>query len=110
MSLAPCRECGLTISNDATACPKCGARRPKSRVWLVYVGAVAGIFGLILYSGHRIGEQKTAQNKQECAAALLVALRQSGYKPGEAEAIARTDPHARKVCAEFEMDGVPVIP
>lgn len=38
MALVKCRECGNEVSTKATACPKCGAVRPKptpASVWIV---------------------------------------------------------------------------
>lgn len=110
MALAPCAECGAQISSKAASCPQCGAKPSKPRTWPWYLGGAAAILGLILYSGHRIGEEKLARNKQECSSLLLAAIRKSDYTPGEAEAIVRADPRAREVCADFEINGVPVIP
>ena len=33
MALAPCRECGAEISTTAKACPKCGAKPKRRRLW-----------------------------------------------------------------------------
>jgi len=34
MALAPCTDCGRSISNKAAACPQCGARPPRKKWWL----------------------------------------------------------------------------
>lgn len=33
MSLATCRECGAEVSDQALACPRCGAPRPANPTW-----------------------------------------------------------------------------
>jgi hypothetical protein len=35
MAMTTCKECGAEISDKAVSCPKCGARIPKTRWWLV---------------------------------------------------------------------------
>jgi hypothetical protein len=45
VSLILCNECGHQISTDAKACPKCGARRRKTKWWLwILFAAVAAFF------------------------------------------------------------------
>jgi hypothetical protein len=51
MALHPCRECGETMSTEARACPKCGAKVPKTKWWLwVPTGLIAAflVFGALL--------------------------------------------------------------
>ena len=46
MALTNCKECGAEVSTKAEACPKCGAKRPKSTsigTWII-----GGIFLVIL--------------------------------------------------------------
>jgi len=53
MALVPCKECGNEVSTDARACPKCGAKQPRSKRWLVVllvVVAVIFIWGLSISS------------------------------------------------------------
>lgn len=109
MALTSCAECGAKISTDAAACPQCGVRRKKSRrmLWLP-VGALAGL-AVILVASNQIGEAKAEKNKQACAAAITEAIRQSSTAE-EANAIVRADPRTREVCADFEMNGVPIAP
>lgn len=34
MALIRCRECNSEISTEASACPKCGAKVPRTKWWL----------------------------------------------------------------------------
>ena len=34
MSLTSCNDCGNQVSNSAKACPKCGAKMPRTKWWL----------------------------------------------------------------------------
>jgi len=34
--MKPCRDCGHTVSEDAVACPQCGAPRPAEQRWNGY--------------------------------------------------------------------------
>lgn len=41
MSLTACKECNAEISTTARACPKCGAKQPKTKWWLwIPLGAI----------------------------------------------------------------------
>jgi hypothetical protein len=33
MALSPCRECGADVSDQARACPRCGAPQPANPAW-----------------------------------------------------------------------------
>lgn len=52
MALAPCRECGETVSNAAGACPHCGIRHPDAtqagRAKTASVALVIGIAAVVL--------------------------------------------------------------
>lgn len=46
MALIACRECATEISTTAKACPRCGAKVPKTKWWLwVPLAAVAAFLG-----------------------------------------------------------------
>lgn len=108
MALTTCPECGTQISTDATACPKCGARRNKPRrIWMLPLLAMAAT-AAVLFGGNRMSEAKTEKNKQACAAAIQESVGRSS-SADEANAIARADPRVREACADFEMNGVPVV-
>jgi hypothetical protein len=34
MALVACKECGNEVSTTAKACPKCGAKVPRTKWWL----------------------------------------------------------------------------
>ncbi len=51
MALVKCGECGNEISNKAQACPKCGAKPPKTPVFLYFIGGIAGLFVIFIGIG-----------------------------------------------------------
>lgn len=60
MALMPCKECGNEISTDAKACPKCGAKMPKTKWWLwIPLGLVVIFLGF----GAVVGSSPEAQEK-----------------------------------------------
>jgi hypothetical protein len=74
------------------------------------LAAPAALLAGILVIGHSIDQGKTpGAEKRACAQAILDVIERANSRD-EAEAMIRTDPNARKVCARFEMNGVPVIP
>lgn len=53
MALISCKDCGSEISTSAKACPKCGAKVPKLKLWLwIPLGLVVAFFAFphIFYS------------------------------------------------------------
>ncbi len=60
MAIKPCKECGAQVSDQADACPNCGAKLPRKTKWYVIVLAgllaVAGIFSL--FTSNTETEQK----------------------------------------------------
>lgn len=56
MGLVTCKDCGKDVSDDATACPNCGAKPPKKTSKLTWI--IAGIFALGI--GLSIGGQKSS--------------------------------------------------
>lgn len=108
MALTSCSECDTQISADAATCPKCGARRRRPRrIWLLPLAAMAAT-AAILFTGNQISNAKTEKDKQACAAAIQAAVSKSS-SADEANALARADPRVRDACADFEMNGVPVV-
>lgn len=52
MSLIQCPECGKEKSEQAKACPHCGASKPKSRLWLkLLIGVPTALFLLMMVIG-----------------------------------------------------------
>jgi DNA-directed RNA polymerase subunit RPC12/RpoP len=75
MALFICKTCGKEISNEASACPGCGAKVPKKTKVLTW--AVAGVIGLlvVLYAMRQDEPAKAAAaprqpDKQSLQAAL----------------------------------------
>jgi len=47
MALVDCKECGNEVSSTASACPKCGAKVKKAKLWFwIPLGLVAGFLVL----------------------------------------------------------------
>ncbi|MBS4038925.1 MAG: zinc-ribbon domain-containing protein [Hydrogenophaga sp.] len=61
MALVKCKDCGTDVSNDATACPKCGARTSKFKWWLwIPLGSAAAFLGYgFILSNTPEGEQRS---------------------------------------------------
>lgn len=49
MALTICKDCNTQISNQAKACPKCGAPQKKSNTWILFliIILIAGVVGFI---------------------------------------------------------------
>lgn len=47
MALLTCKDCGTQVSTSAKACPKCGAKIPKTKWWLWVPLAVVFVFFVI---------------------------------------------------------------
>jgi hypothetical protein len=46
MAMTKCRECSAEISDSAKACPKCGAKVPRTKWWLwIPLGLIVAFFG-----------------------------------------------------------------
>ena len=67
MALVACKECGTEVSTKAMACPKCGAKVPKTKWWLwVPLGLVAAFLGF----GAVVGSSPEAQEKAQARRAI----------------------------------------
>lgn len=101
MSLTPCRECGNQVSEDAAACPKCGAklRQPMSRVKLLFGTLFALVVGSCVVGMQRASDAREAhaaaqremeakQTPEQRAAATAEALERSAQKAKEDEELA----------------------
>jgi len=68
MALMPCKECGNELSTSAKACPKCGAKVPKTKWWFwVPLGLVSAflVFGTIVASTPEAKEKAQARSAIE---------------------------------------------
>lgn len=66
MALIECRECKKQISDQAAACPGCGARpskEPKSYAWLWTILILFG--GFVVYSWARGNDPAVAAMRQD---------------------------------------------
>lgn len=62
-----CRECGHQISTSARACPKCGARVPRTKWWLwIPLAGVVAFFAV----GFSISSSPDGQARSEQRAAI----------------------------------------
>ena len=58
MALVACKECGNEVSTKASACPKCGAKVPKTKWWL---WIPLGLIGVVFIWGAITGPKDTAE-------------------------------------------------
>jgi ribosomal protein L40E len=64
MSLITCKECGHQVATSAKACPKCGARVPRTKWWLwVPLGAVAAFLAFGAVVGNTPEGKQSAQER-----------------------------------------------
>lgn len=61
MTLIACKECGAEVSTQAKACPKCGAKVPKPKLWL---WVPLGLLAAFLAFGALVGNSPEAKEKQ----------------------------------------------
>ena len=64
MALITCKECKTEISDTAKACPKCGAKVPRTKWWLwIPLSLVAAffLFGAIAGNGPQAQEKAQAR-------------------------------------------------
>lgn len=67
MALIACSECGNEVSTQASACPKCGAKVPRTRWWLwVPLGLLAAIFLIGLVSGPKDTVELAQMETERC--------------------------------------------
>lgn len=93
MALVACRECGHQVSTEANACPKCGARVPRTKWWLwVPIGLVAAFLGF----GAMVGGTPEAQEKSQQQAAVRLCWDEQSRKSLSPDA-------ARLAAGAYEM-------
>lgn len=91
MALIKCHECGKEISDQARACPGCGAKPKKDRAGL-YSAIVAVVAGFVLYAVS-VANDPIAQEKagKRQAIELCWSTQQSdGLSPGASSLAADT--------------------
>lgn len=59
MAMIKCHECSEEISDSAAACPKCGAKKPRIKIWRWIIGAPVAVFVAMLIYGSTIPAYKS---------------------------------------------------
>lgn len=97
MALMPCKECGNEVSTDAKACPKCGAKVPKTKWWLwVPLGLVVAFLGF----GAVVGSSPEAQEKAQARSAIDLCWEEQKRKSFDA----RTQRFVAGACEMMETE------
>ena len=67
MSLVTCKECNTEISDTATSCPKCGAKKAMGigKIVLIVVGTIVALFIAIAVFTPESREQKAFNKASE---------------------------------------------
>lgn len=65
MALINCKECGKKISDEAAACPQCGAELPKTKTRNLLTTIV--VIGVILIAAFFAMDAMFSTNKREIA-------------------------------------------
>jgi primosomal protein N' len=67
MSLITCKECGTQISDTASSCPKCGAKKPTSlgKTIAIVAGVVFALFIAATFLTPESREQKAFDRSVE---------------------------------------------
>ena len=105
MAIITCPECNKEISDQAKACPFCGAKKPASWLWLkLLVGIPVGLFVLMMIVGTWASSSSSSSgasgSKSNDRAAIKLCWEQQSRKsldPGSARFVAST-------CENMERD------
>ena len=65
MALISCKDCGTEVSTSATACPKCGAKVPKTKWWLWVPLALIVVLFLLPYTNSP-AEREAISARADC--------------------------------------------
>lgn len=118
MSLIECHECKNQVSDEAAACPKCGAKvrkpaepkKPMSRAMTLFMalGAVALIGGMVAQeTAQPRTPDQIAADKEQAARAMIVRMAVGGLKKAARDPdslvveSARTNKDGTVVCLEY---------
>jgi RNA polymerase subunit RPABC4/transcription elongation factor Spt4 len=67
MALSSCKECGNEVSTEASACPKCGAKVPRTKWWLwVPLGLVVVLFVFGAITGPKDTTELAKMETESC--------------------------------------------
>lgn len=79
MAIIECKECQGKVSTEAAACPHCGAKMPRPRVWPKVIGAVIAVpvllFGFELINVIINGPNLKAEAESQCQDAISSILK-----------------------------------
>ena len=94
MAMTTCPECNKEISDQAKACPSCGASKPFSWFWIkVVLGVPAGLFALVMIIGSCTPKSSVSDAKASDRAAIKLCWEDQSRKsldPGSARFVAST--------------------
>lgn len=88
MALAPCRECGAEISTQAKACPKCGAKPKRRRIWPWVLATPVVAFGGLLLIGAMSGPPSEQSRARQAISLCWDEQAKKSNSPGGAQFIA----------------------
>ncbi len=97
MAMVACKECSAELSTSAKACPKCGAVRPKPKLWLwVPLGLVGAFFAF----GMVAGNSPEARAKSEARAKIKYCWSEQERKSLDSS----SQRFVARVCEDLESD------
>ncbi len=92
-----CKECGSEVSTNAKACPKCGAKVPKIKLWLwVPLGLVVAFFGF----GSIVDNSPKAEEKVQARRTIDFCWEEQKRKSFDSS----TQRFVAGVCEKMEVD------
>src|SRR5262245_30789413 len=108
MALVSCRECQHEISDEASACPQCGARAPKkSSGWGLIIGLIlavpVGLFVLLVLVAPMLPETERGRAQKQTIESLSAICERDTVKapPRLPGALGQSDQMARyKACMD----------
>ncbi len=94
MTMTTCHECSKQISDQANACPSCGAKKQGSWLWLkLLLGIPVGLFVFMLLVGSCSQSSGPSDGKAQARDAIKACWEEQSRKsldPGTARFVAST--------------------
>ena len=66
MAIVSCKDCGAEVSTSAKACPKCGAKVPKTKWWLWAPLALIALFFTFPYIAYSPAQRAAISARADC--------------------------------------------
>ncbi len=66
MALIACKDCGTEVSTSANACPKCGAKVPRTKWWLWLPLALIVAFFTFPYIAYSPAQRAAISARADC--------------------------------------------